>query len=66
MSDASDVTETTLVTLRLDVATDTISGTLTTAAQDEQPFWGWLELSEALDELRNRPDANSARSDQSP
>jgi hypothetical protein len=61
--EAGDVTATTLVALRLDLATETISGTLTTAAQAKQPFWGWLELSEALDELRLHPDTNSARGD---
>jgi hypothetical protein len=48
---ARDAAETTLV-LRLDLATETISGTLADAQGDERPFWGWLELSGALDELR--------------
>ena len=52
MSDARDTAETTLVTLRLDLATETISGTLADAQGDERPFWGWLELSGALEELR--------------
>jgi hypothetical protein len=45
--------ETTLVTLRVDLATETISGTLADERGDERPFWGWLELSGALDELRD-------------
>jgi hypothetical protein len=44
--------ETTLVTLRLALATETISGTLEDEQGDERSFWGWLELSGALDELR--------------
>ena len=51
MSRARGAAETTLV-LRLDLATETISGTLADAQGDERPFWGWLELSGALDELR--------------
>jgi hypothetical protein len=47
-----DAAETTLVTLRLDLATETISGTLADEQGDERPFWGWLELSGALDEPR--------------
>jgi hypothetical protein len=43
---------TTFVILRLDLATETISGTLGGKCGDERPFWGWLELSAALDELR--------------
>lgn len=52
MSRARDAAETTLVTLRLDLATETISGTLADEQGDQRPFWGWLELSGALDELR--------------
>ena len=43
--------ETTLVILRFDLATETISGTLEDELGDERPFWGWLELSGALEEL---------------
>jgi hypothetical protein len=52
VSRARDAAETTLVTLRLDLATATISGTLADEQGDERPFWGWLEFSEALDEIR--------------
>ena len=52
MSPARDTANTTLVTLRLDLATETISGTLADEQGDERPFWGWLEFSGALDELR--------------
>ena len=52
VSRARDAAETTLVTLRLDLATETISGTLADEQGDQRPFWGWLELSGALDELR--------------
>jgi hypothetical protein len=51
VSRARDAAETTLV-LRLDLATETISGTLADEHGDERPFWGWLELSGALEELR--------------
>jgi len=47
-----DASDTTLVTLRLVSATDTISGTVADEHGDERAFWGWLELSGALDELR--------------
>jgi len=49
---AGDAAETTLVTLRLDLSSETISGTLADERGHERPFWGWLELSGALDELR--------------
>ena len=52
MSRARDAAETALVTLRLDLATETISGTLADEQGDQRPFWGWLELSGALEELR--------------
>ena len=44
--------QTTLVTLCLDLGTHTIRGTLADEQGNERPFWGWLELSGALDELR--------------
>jgi hypothetical protein len=44
--------DTTLVTLRLELGTETISGTVATERAPERPFWGWLELSEALDATR--------------
>jgi hypothetical protein len=49
---ARDAAETTVVSLRLDLATETISGTLADEQGRERPFWGWLELSAALDERR--------------
>lgn len=49
---AGDTAVTTRLTLRLDLATETVSGTLADEQGDERPFWGWLELSGALDELR--------------
>jgi hypothetical protein len=52
VSHPPDPHETMLVILRLDRATPTISGTLGGEHGDERPFWGWLELSTALDELR--------------
>jgi hypothetical protein len=51
VSDARDTAETTFVILRLDLATETISGTLEDKQGDERPFWGWLDLSGALEEL---------------
>jgi hypothetical protein len=53
MGQAHRAPETMLVTLRLDRATETISGTLADERGDERPFWGWLELSTALDETRD-------------
>jgi hypothetical protein len=61
--------ETALVTLRLDLGTETIRGTLTDDRNRERPFWGWLELSGALDEsrgidrirVRERPSARTRR-----
>jgi hypothetical protein len=55
---ANGASETMLVTLRLDLATDTISGTLADERGDERPFWGWLELSTALDETRDLDSAH--------
>jgi hypothetical protein len=43
---------TTLVTLRLELGANTIRGRLADEHGNERPFWGWLELSGALDELR--------------
>jgi hypothetical protein len=40
------------VLLRLDPGTETISGTLEDSRGRARPFWGWLELSAALDEAR--------------
>ena len=48
---ARDAPESILVRLRLDLATETISGTLADEQGDERPFWGWLELSGALDDI---------------
>lgn len=53
MGQAHGAPETMLVTLRLDRATETISGTLADERGDERPFWGWLELSTALDDTRD-------------
>ena len=47
-----DSGRTALVTLRLNRGTETISGTFATERGEEQPFWGWIELSTALDETR--------------
>jgi hypothetical protein len=55
---ANVASETMLVTLRLDLATDTISGTLADERGNERPFWGWLELSTALDETRDSDSAH--------
>jgi hypothetical protein len=44
--------DTTLVTLRLELGANTIRGRLADEHGNERPFWGWLELSGALDELR--------------
>jgi hypothetical protein len=44
--------DTTQVTLYLAVGAETIHGTLADEHGNERPFWGWLELSGALDELR--------------
>ena len=44
--------QTTLVTLCLDLGAQTICGTLADEQGNERPFWGLLELSGALDELR--------------
>jgi hypothetical protein len=52
---------TTVVTLRLDLGTDPISGTLANQHGSERPFWGWLELSGALDELRGAYGGPEAR-----
>jgi hypothetical protein len=41
-----------LVTLRLDRCSETISGTFETERGVERRFWGWLELSAALDQTR--------------
>ena len=48
----SDQPRTAMVTLRLELGTDTISGTVEHQGGGEQPFWGWLELSAALDRTR--------------
>jgi hypothetical protein len=39
------------VTLRLDLGAETISGTLDDGSRGELLFWGWLELSDRLDEV---------------
>jgi hypothetical protein len=44
--------DTTHVTLGLALGADTIRGTLADDHGNERAFWGWLELSRALDELR--------------
>jgi hypothetical protein len=49
---AREAANATLVTLRLDVGTETITGTVATEQSAERRFWGWLELSEALDAVR--------------
>jgi hypothetical protein len=49
----SDAAETAVVTLRLDRGAETISGTLEDEGGLERPFWGWLELSAALDRSRS-------------
>jgi hypothetical protein len=48
------------VTLCLDLGTETITGTLEAGDGAERPFWGWLELSDTLDEARG-----AKRADQS-
>ena len=48
----SDQPRTALVTLRLELGTETISGTVEHQDGGERPFWGWLELSAALDRTR--------------
>ena len=52
VSRARDAAETALLTLRLDRATETISGTLADEQGDQRPFWAGSELSGALEELR--------------
>lgn len=52
MPASSGIGETVVVTLRLDLGTETISGTLVNEGGSERPFWGWLELSAALDLTR--------------
>jgi hypothetical protein len=52
MPTRSDPPGTALVTLRLKLGTETISGTLEDLRGGERPFWGWLELSAALDQTR--------------
>ena len=52
MPAARHTAETAVVTLRLDLGTETISGTLANERGSERPFWGWLELSAALDLTR--------------
>ena len=49
---ADDAADTALVTLRLDRASETISGTFEDELGVERRFWGWLELSAALDDTR--------------
>lgn len=52
MAASGSTAETALVTLRLDLGTETISGTFEDEGGAERPFWGWLELSAALDRRR--------------
>ncbi len=40
------------VTLHLDLGTETITGTMETGDGAKRPFWGWVELSNGLDEAR--------------
>jgi hypothetical protein len=49
---AADDAKTAQVTVRLDLATETISGTVADGQGSERPFWGWLELSAVLDQMR--------------
>jgi hypothetical protein len=48
----ADPPGTALVTLRLELGAETISGTFKDQHGGERPFWGWLELSAALDQAR--------------
>lgn len=48
----SEQPRTALVSLRLELGTETISGTLQDERGLERAFWGWLELSAALDQTR--------------
>jgi hypothetical protein len=52
MAAASGPADTASVTLRLERGSETISGTLQDERGVERRFWGWLELSAALDETR--------------
>lgn len=52
MAASGSTAETALVILRLDLGTETISGTFEDEGGAERPFWGWLELSAALDRRR--------------
>lgn len=52
--------ETALVTLRLDRGSETISGTFEDEHGVERGFWGWLELSAALDQTRGVASGNTS------
>jgi hypothetical protein len=61
MEAAGRQTGTALVTLRLERGSETISGTFEDELGVERPFWGWLELSAALDAKRSVESGSGGR-----
>jgi hypothetical protein len=62
MAAAGHPADTALVTLRLERGCHTISGTLNDEDGVERRFWGWLELSAALDRARGAEPAAASSS----